>query len=471
MPLPAALTINAWTGPPGAADGALGQGAAAWALGRRPYAPDKFLKPQPDADPSDWRDARVGWGVVLPERPGVSQQDHASGADAPEAIRTLLTARGDAPVLRYRSKWKKRLQLLRNYRTGKDIDVTGSATGVGTDGLPGYLLIYGSPADVPWELQYRLNGVCNVGRLDLTGEALENYVGALLKDFKDAEARVDQAVVWAVDQGPADITRLMRDAIAQKVLADLRADPDIAERATFLDGSTGPATGATLEQALRHQRPAFILTTSHGQTGPLNDQPLMAAQLGLPVDQEHEPVTAGSLLAEWQPDGAIWYAHACCSAGGDSTSLFTSVVNADSLIAGVLKGVASLGARVAPLPTALLGAKKPLRAFIGHVEPTFDWTLRQPATGQHLTDTIRRALYNRLFSSVPVGLAFRGYYDRMGPLYVAHDHAIEAFNRGEDVLDTVLYTHLTARDIQSMVILGDPTAALPTLGGTGTSPG
>jgi hypothetical protein len=45
----------------------------------------------------------------------------------------------------------------------------------------------------------------------------------------------------------------------------------------------------------------------------------------------------------------------------------------------MLKNIAATaGARISPLPRALLGAEKPLRAFVGHVEPTFDWTLRDP---------------------------------------------------------------------------------------------
>ena len=45
----------------------------------------------------------------------------------------------------------------------------------------------------------------------------------------------------------------------------------------------------------------------------------------------------------------------------------------------------AFGAFTTPLPRALLGATRPLRAFVGHVEPTFDWTLRQRQTGEHLT--------------------------------------------------------------------------------------
>jgi hypothetical protein len=45
----------------------------------------------------------------------------------------------------------------------------------------------------------------------------------------------------------------------------------------------------------------------------------------------------------------------------------------------------------------LLGAERPLRAFVGHVEPTFDWTLRDPTNKQVLTHVMCAALYDKLY--------------------------------------------------------------------------
>jgi len=131
----------------------------------------------------------------------------------------------------------------------------------------------------------------------------------------------------------------------------------------FIDGFNEEATSATLVDALQQLKPGFILTTSHGQTGPLDDVQAMARDLGLLVDQDYECAQPEEILAQWQPDGAIWYAHACCSAGSNSTTMFDGLVPAGSDVDRLLKGVASLGARVAPLPRALLGAAKPLRAL------------------------------------------------------------------------------------------------------------
>ena len=118
---------------------------------------------------------------------------------------------------------------------------------------------------------------------------------------------------------------------------------------------------------------------------------------------------------------------------------------------------------MAPLPTALLGAERPARAFIGHVEPTFDLTIRQPLTGQPLTSSIRRAIYPGLIRPAPVGLALAECYQHVGELLGQWDLAVKAFDRAEDSRGVLLACQLGARDRRSMVILGDPTATLPSL--------
>ena len=129
-----------------------------------------------------------------------------------------------------------------------------------------------------------------------------------------------------------------------------------------------------------------------------------------------------------------------------------------------LSGVAALGPQVAPLPTRLLGAERPLRAFVGHVEPTFDWTLRNPANQQPLTDGIVQALYPRLYQltpRTPVGRALWDWFGRVGALYASWDAARNGYNSGASDVRALLYPQLGARDVESTVILGDPAAMLP----------
>jgi len=457
---PDQLAINAWTGEDQPASDVSDQ-ARKWAIQRQVEVP-QLLAPPPAVDQRDWRHAEVGWGLVLPEDEQVPAADRAVGADAPAAIRKLLADRAGAPVFRYRPDLHNRF--LRRYytdRPAQDIALSGSPRGTGPGRLPRYLLLCGSPEVLPWDLQYVLNTAAFVGRLDLDEEGLEHYVGALIAGWKDASCRPAQPVVWTVDHGPSDITFLMRRAIAEPVAADLKNDSQIGDGLRRLAGAD--ATAGALIDTLAARQPALVVSTSHGMTGPLADPALMAAQLGFLVDGGHAALGPDELLKEWQPDGAIWYAHACCSAGSDRRTRYKGLVAAGSSVEKVLEAVAGLGARVAPLPRRLLGAEKPLRAFVGHVEPTFDWTLRAE-TGQTLTTTIQQALYNRLYSAEPVGMAFQDVYRHVGELLAQWSQAFDEVNQGiPDARAAALRSQLTALDRQSMVILGDPTACLPPL--------
>ncbi|HEX7184096.1 MAG TPA: hypothetical protein VF756_19860 [Thermoanaerobaculia bacterium] len=460
---PDKLAVNAWTGEEEPAADVSDQ-AKAWAVRRQIDKVPRLLAAPEPVDLRDWRKPEVGWGLVLPENEQISVADRAAGADAPEPIRKLLADRAGAPVFRYRPDLQNRF--LRRYytdRAAQDVAISGSPRGTAPGKLPWYLLLCGSPEALPWDLQYVLNTAAFVGRLDLDDEGLARYVDALIGDWAGSACRPEQPVVWAVDHGPSDITFLMRQSIAEPVAKLLHDDTQIQDGLRRLAGAD--ATAGALIDTLAARQPALVVTTSHGMTGPLNDLDLMAAQLGFLVDDRHAALGPDDLLAKWQPDGAIWYAHACCSAGSDARTRYKGLVSEGSSVEKILTAVAGLGARVAPLPRKLLGAEKPLRAFVGHVEPTFDWTLRAE-TGQVLTSTIQKALYERMYRArpEPVGMSFEGVYRHVGELLAQWQQAFDGINQGAPgARAAALRSQLTALDRQSMVILGDPTAAIPPL--------
>ncbi len=467
---PDALSINAWTGVP-QEPSPLGQTAAKWAFaGAAAVAPSPVL-PAEVVDPRDWRHPDVGWGLILPDNDTLSEAQRAAGVDAPAPIRKLLATRGNAPVLRYRPDSGIRF-LRRHYANAgpQDIALSGARRGVGEGCLPRYLLIYGSPANVPWELQFYLNVAGHVGRIDLAEEeGLGRYVDALIDNWAGSACRADSPVLWTVDHGGGDITTTMRDLIARPLMQKWRSDTAIGRKAALLEERD--ATGAALGSALAQSLPALVVTTSHGMTGPLNDPSLMRSQLGMLVDDSYSVVRPELLLQQWQPDGAIWYAHACCSAGADGKTRFAGLLEEGSRVDRILRGVAALGAQVAPFPRRLLGAKKPLRAFVGHVEPTFDWTIRQPETGQPLTWSILRALYGGMYQPNPetVGMAFSDCLRHAGELFTQWNALVRAYGVGADAAArdaakvAALRTQLAGLDRQSMVVLGDPTACIPPL--------
>ncbi|MGH8903430.1 MAG: hypothetical protein ACRDYA_17600 [Egibacteraceae bacterium] len=467
---PGALRINAWNGGP--VTGELGQQVrdGDWALALAQSIPAVPVLAAPElSNLRDWRDKDVGWGVILPEsdRPAAEK---AVAADALEPVRRLVEARAGVhgPVV-FRHRDGDFSSVYRYLRDGRvlPVAVSGSDPGTGSGRLPHYLLIVGSPAVIPWDLQFQLNVGRAVGRLDLPEEALARYIDALLTDWHDSAVQATDPVVWTTEHSVDDITWLMRHAIAEPVSKLLREDRQIGDRVRHLAGEQ--ATAARLRDALAETPPGYVLTTSHGMTGPVSDPDAMRRDLGLLVDAAHNLVRPEDLLAAWQPDGVVWYAHACCSAGSNATTRFRGLVEPRSAVEQVLEAIAGLGPIASPFPTALLSAAKPARVFIGHVEPTFDWTIQRPETDQPLTGALREALYTRLHLALPdpVGLAFQRYLTETGSFFAEAARAVRDIGHFEEAApERATIALLTAYDRQSTVILGDPTVcptALPPL--------
>jgi hypothetical protein len=421
-----------------------------------PVAPPSLAPPR--LDYRDWSDDRVGWGIVLPEDPTRSSAEKAVAIDAPASVRAVLEKRRGVVLRREEGRPPNRLRRHYPDGTSQEINVTAQSWGTGRGKVPRYLMMLGSPDVLPWSVQYQLQGDAFVGRVALEGDALDRYLGRLLDDWSTGGAAIDKPLVWSTAQS-GDITRLMRDCIGAPLYGQFKQDVELTP--TFIDGATGEATGALLAAALAASRPGFIATTSHGMTGPLADPAKMKAALGLLVDSDLRPVATATLTSEWEPDGTIWYAHACCSAGSQSATSFKGLVVPGSSVDRILSGVAACGDTMAPLPQALLSAPKPAKAFVGHVEPTFDWSVRQNDTGQFLTNPLLDSFYQRLFSGEPIGMALDSCR-RMaaGLLSAALDGQIAQFEQGQSTAGDILATKLMAVDWRAFVLIGDPACRL-----------
>jgi hypothetical protein len=454
--LPATLTINAWTGTPTPAADLL-PGAEKWGSGGRLPAPQEPLFEAP-ADPLKWADENVGYGILLAD--GSPQADgaaKAAGTDVPTGVRKLLDKR-PGTVLLY---WEATLgpTFVRRYLpngTSKTPRVGLTPFGTGSAELPRYVLIVGGPDVIPWSVQYELATRHAVGRLPFTDDRLDNYVEALLGDWAGMPIDRTAPLMWTVDRG-GDITAEMRAVIADPLAAEL-TDPRLPG---FTHQAGDAALGAALLEGLRDLRPGLVATSSHGATPEPGAAPV--AELGQPVDAADRPVSLADLDAA-MPPGAIWYSQACCSAGSAGPSSYVGLLPVGSAAAAVTAEVAKLGNSVAPAPLRLLGREHPVRAVLGHVEPTFDWTLRVQATGQGLGRHIVNALSTNLYGGgQPLGFAFADYRAGVGVLHTEWATVREQI-AGGDVTQRPEATRLrvAALDRQSLVLLGDPTVTLPT---------
>ncbi|MCX4529211.1 hypothetical protein OG982_26555 [Streptomyces sp. NBC_01551] len=462
-PMPSEIRLNAWTGTE-EAHGQLGAQAAWWGEGQDGMPQEQqVLEFGPDPPMTAWRDPKVGYGVLLrdDESDRFTDAQKAAGADAPGPVQDLLAAREGSVVLRWSPDAGLGDDHLRRYYADgspfNDPAIGLSDFGVANDCLPKYVAIIGGPEAIPWSVQYSLGTRHAVGRIPLQGDALDRYVHALITDWEGAEAVPDQALVWTVDCGDV-MTRLMRTVISHPLAKALSPPP----LAGFQEIVGPQATGSALSQALGTTRPGLVVTSSHGLVEPFDDPDALRATLGLPVDQNRVPVTVEQLSADL-PGGCIWFAQACCSAGGAGASLYTALLEPQWPAAATVEAVAQCGPVVAPAALEVLGRKNPVRAVLGHVEPTFSWTLQVKSTGQILGGRIVNALSSKLYDGVPLAHAFADYRADVGQLYYKWFTLQARLNDDADtrVLDEMRRIRLAALDRQSLVLLGDPTVSLP----------
>lgn len=459
--LPDKVLANAWRGRP--VSGSFGPDAGRWALG--PVVQQVRLAAPAVGDPDDWTRDAVGWGIVVPDTNEGTVADRAEGRDLPEIVQNLIAAR-DATVLRYRPGDPRSATHLFRYHPARadafPLPVAGGKRGKAVDAVPVFLMILAQPDEIPWEFQFDLNldPRTFAGRVPLNGEPLANYITALLDGWNDdpAAPSTGRALVWSTEHDETDITRLMRLILGDPVRSLYEDDADVTVRG--LAGTT--ATVAGLTEALAADRPGVVVTTSHGFTGPEGAPDV--TRLGVPVATDHELVDVAALCEQWAPAGAVWYAHACCGAGCDAPSSFDGLFERNGELDTMMLELAGVGPVVAPLPLALLGAKQPARAFVGHVEPTFDWTLQDEDTNRSVVEDLVDGLYSGLLLGRSVGRAMAPFQIGAGPLAAALVNTSRpGVLNGSIGADVALRQRIRYLDRRSLVVLGDPAAALPSL--------
>lgn len=455
-PPPETLTADAWTGTAGA-EGVLAPEAKTWGVRRPEWATVPHLSHDPTrlADPHDWSHPDVGYGVLLSDNDdqGLSPSERAAGVDAPEAVRFLLASRPGSVLLRWRPE---RAGVLRRYYddgSSQDLMIGMSRFGVAKGSLPRYVTIIGAPDRVPWGIQHMLAGQHAVGRLPLVGEELDNYVQALLNGWTDSLPS-SAGLVWAVNHGAADVTSLVKSRLTMPLVDALQQILEIH----LIEGDY--ATARALLQALGEQQSGLVVTTSHGMSAPLDDPSRLGATLGLPVDVEGTAVPSHELL-EHMPSGAVWFAQAGYSAGNDAESRYDGLLEADSTLYRIISSISALGSFAAPVARSLLGRPRPIRAMFGYVEPFFDWTLQIAPGERGFTDRLTNGILG-IAEGKPLGLAFADYYAAISTLYQRWAEGSIRADEWDASLEAVRL-RLAAKNRQSLVLLGDPTAVLTSL--------
>ncbi|MDQ6949960.1 MAG: hypothetical protein M3256_27875 [Actinomycetota bacterium] len=317
--------------------------------------------------------------------------------------------------------------------------------------LPCYLLLLAGPAKISWAVQAWLARMpACVGRIDPEMPGCDTYLHAVAEGWPESGTSAEAALVWSVAQD--EMGQTMRRALADPITVGLRQRG--CQVHVIDDRAGAPATEAALVEALA-AHPGLVVTTSHGSLGKAGT--MLEDVLGLPIDGNGGPVEVGAVV-EASSAGAIWVIHACCSAGSARPSELGPLFCAGTSLRSQLDAVEASAPLVAPLPSALLGAARPVRAVVAQVELTFDWMLVDAMDGELRSAGLVDGAISVIGDTRRVGHALMDHWLEAGGFERTYSMAYDRYIDGaEDEFGLLFRAVLGARNREATVILGDPT--------------
>jgi hypothetical protein len=413
-----------------------------------------------DIDPNNLEE--TGWCVLFAK-------------DADPAVKRALE-----PLLAHREREAKRLFKVFEGTSGvlpgddarKWIERQGAGFSVvdPEHGVPVYVLIVGSPQEVPFEFQYLLDLYWNVGRLHFdTPDEYRTYAESVVAyDTATAVPHQKRAAIFSVKNDGDRPTGLLHDHVAEPIVTGkqgvrtlsgfkgFRLTPLLAEAATK------ERLSALLSGREDGGAPAFLFTGSHGVKFKMSD-PMQRERQGAllcqdwpgfgPTEPEHL-FTAADIPADAKIHGLIHFLFACY--GG-------ACPKEDNFGLGTGQPPRQLVAEpiVARLPQRLL-TKGALASF-AHVDRAWAYSFQNSRSAAQIQEM--RDVMVRILQGQRLGQATDSFNMRWAVLSAELQEAQnlrEAFDT-QLVANAVLANRWVARnDARNYVILGDPAVRLRT---------
>ncbi len=403
----------------------------------------------------------AGWGVIFHEN---------ASADVRAAL---------APLIDRRSKAAGSLFKALDYKTGEQTRDWYRRHGITPGALdpeviPYYLLIVGSPEDIPFEFQYLLGVDFAVGRLALATPAdYARYVESLASyETANTIQNAKQIAYWGTRHLGDGATELSSSLLVSPLA---NGDPNLAgrlkkplhaefgfERQLLLaDDATKEALLSTLNGA---KPPALLFTASHGMqlgAGRPKQEAIQGALLcqdwpGFGTINPDHYLAATDIPNEANVSGLVAFLFACFGGGTPKADQF--FLQPEQL--GSTLPPLAPQSFMAALPQRLLAHPKGgALAVIGHVDRAWGFSIQAPKmTGAQIAP-FRNGL-GYIMQGDPIGHAVR---DQFGGHYAALSTALLSYVApgAPPIDDRVLVTYwLERNDAQNYVMLGDPAARL-----------
>lgn len=420
-------------------------------------------------DPNDLHAQR--WGVIAPEGP---RGDRLLALVAP-LIARRREQQGGEPVRIYRvpermraseaAIWKKSV-----FRTQQELDID----------LPRYQLILGDLHEVPLSIQQMQGSDGFVGRLAFDrDEDYAAYADKVLRwESNPAPHTAGRAVFHTVQDGTS-ATRLGQRALVTPGVALLRerlergqlnAD-QIVENRPF--GGPNPAE---LAEAVRTDRPAMLLSLSHGEGPPRAGWASAEAQRAGQGAMSFG--SAGRLRGEDLRDaaflpGGVWFMLACFGAGSPEASAYAhwlrELASLDSFrgaIGEVLEGIPRERPFIAGIPKAVLASANGPLGFYGHIDLAWSYSFQDLDQGPIARPARFMGVVRSVLKRDRLGIGFRELFRTFEQvnteLSVLQDEQAQKGVAPDAAARTrQAQLWMLRQDLGAYVLLGDPAARLP----------
>lgn len=410
-------------------------------------------------DPAEGVDAEdlasSGWGIVF--APGVSDEVR-------EALEKLVEWRRREAGLRRSHYFREDLQYRSGWSAADFVRENGGSPydPAEPEDLPYYLLLVGSPQQIPFRFQAELDHQYAVGRVYFEStEHYRQYAESVVAAEEGHRSYLRRARIglFGVDNGPGDWPSQRVAALANDLATDLethrlgrgwtidRCIGSVAQRHRLLDW-LGPQ-GA---------RPAVVFAGGHGvhyRPGDPDQRKgqgaLVMADYQVDVGERRPPVERRSLVGGWDFEnrgsaaGVIAFFESCYGLG---TPVF------DDLEPFLPRPARADEAFCAHLPQQLLGEGGAL-AVIAHLNRTLVASFER--AGGNPVRTIFRDSLLRLLQGQPVGHALSVFAKRLAVTSTRLANLQDDEQRGGSIdYEELGRLLITVRDASNFLVFGDP---------------